>query len=362
MKQMFLQQAHTYKPGKHNLIGRYATVKLDGIRCFWDGGVTRGVFKDLVPWANTDKDFRYRLPQIATGLWTRYGNVIHAPDWFLDSLPKNIPLDGELWAGRGRHQYTRSTVSKIIPNDLEWQNIKFGIFHSPNLTEIFHDRAISLKNQYEKEFHNILIWLNKNGANTEHKGHSKTYLETQCWLGMQSFWNDYVHHVKPELIKSESDVERIYNKELELGGEGIIFTEPDIYYTCGRIHGQVKQKPFLTDEATVIGYVSGRKTDLGSKLLGSMGAMIVQTDSGKVFELSGFTDKERTLDCTDNKSGKLIDMAASIWAVGHPGEELPIQYEARHFPRGTRITYKYRELSDDGIPKEARYYRKREVE
>ena len=33
--------------------------------------------------------------------WTRGGNVIAAPDWFTAGLP-GVPLDGEIWAGRGR--------------------------------------------------------------------------------------------------------------------------------------------------------------------------------------------------------------------------------------------------------------------
>ena len=47
--------------------------KLDGVRAVEDGRVLR----------------------------IRSGNVINAPQWFIDELPK-VPLDGELWLGRGQ--------------------------------------------------------------------------------------------------------------------------------------------------------------------------------------------------------------------------------------------------------------------
>jgi DNA ligase-1 len=353
-KQHFLQQAHTYKAGKHKLVGRMATVKLDGIRCFWDGGVTREMLKSNVPWANCAKDSRYKEEQYATGLWTRYGNVVNAPDWFLDELPEGIPLDGELWAGRGRHQFTRSVVSRLKP-DARWRDIRLGVFNSPTLKEIFFPRTIELKNQYEKDFSGVLEWLNLHCV-TDHKGMKMTYKETQDWLQTRSFWSAYVEYVNPVTMCTEAQVEDFYNRELALGGEGVIFTEPDSYYKCERVHSQVKVKPFETEEATVIGYITGRKTELGSKLLGKMGAMVVRMDNGIEFELSGFTAQERTLISTKET------YPAYEWACEYPETRCPEWISALYFPRGTRISFKYRELSDDGVPKEARYYRKREIE
>ena len=47
-----LQLAHTYKPEKHKIAGWFISEKCDGTRCFWDGGLSRGVPTDLVPWAS----------------------------------------------------------------------------------------------------------------------------------------------------------------------------------------------------------------------------------------------------------------------------------------------------------------------
>jgi DNA ligase-1 len=56
--------------------GWWLSEKLDGVRAYWDG-----------------KQFISRL-----------GNAYLAPDWFIEGLPE-FPLDGELFAGRGRFQH-----------------------------------------------------------------------------------------------------------------------------------------------------------------------------------------------------------------------------------------------------------------
>ena len=40
---------------------------------------------------------------------------------------------------------------------------------------------------------------------------------------------------------------------------------------------------------------------------------------------------------------------------------MPTCFEGQHFRIGQTVTFVYRELTDDGIPKEARYLRKRDV-
>ncbi len=55
----FLQLAHVFDPSKHTIAGWFMSEKLDGMRCFWDGGITRGMFARDVPFANVAKDDRY---------------------------------------------------------------------------------------------------------------------------------------------------------------------------------------------------------------------------------------------------------------------------------------------------------------
>jgi hypothetical protein len=67
----FLQLANKFDEHKHNVNGWMMSEKLDGMRCIWDGGITRGMMAAQVPWANIEKDGRYRNAPTATGLWSR---------------------------------------------------------------------------------------------------------------------------------------------------------------------------------------------------------------------------------------------------------------------------------------------------
>ena len=141
-KREFLQLAHTFKPNKYGIGGWWYSEKLDGERCFWDGGISRGIPKIQVPWANNDKDNRYIELPVATGLWSRYGNVIHAPDWWLNQLPK-IPLDGELWAGHGvKRQELHSWIKRLSPSDSDWEKVIYKCFGMPSLETILGDGVI----------------------------------------------------------------------------------------------------------------------------------------------------------------------------------------------------------------------------
>ena len=94
-----------------------------------------------------------------------------------------------------------------------------------------------------------------------------------------------------------------------LEGEGLIIRAPNSLWIPERCHSLVKVKKLHDDEATVTGYTTGRETDKGSKLLGMMGALVVDF-YGHRLELSGFTDAERRLE------GKSQGFSALIWACG----------------------------------------------
>ncbi|CAH1905955.1 hypothetical protein NTGHW29_700012 [Candidatus Nitrotoga sp. HW29] len=64
----------------------WVSEKFDGMRGYWDG----------------------------EKLLTRNGEHIDAPVWFTAGWPK-VPLDGELWVGRGQFSRTVSTVRKKFP-------------------------------------------------------------------------------------------------------------------------------------------------------------------------------------------------------------------------------------------------------
>ena len=43
MNREFVQLAQVYDPKKHGIAGWFVSEKLDGMRCLWDGGITRGL-------------------------------------------------------------------------------------------------------------------------------------------------------------------------------------------------------------------------------------------------------------------------------------------------------------------------------
>lgn len=353
-KRHFLQQAHKFDPKKLNTGSWYVSEKLDGQRCFWDGGITNGLPVEEVPWANHAKDKKIR---VATGLWSRYGKPIHAPQAWLSKLPP-FPLDGELWMGRGLFQTTRSIVSKHEPNENDWAGVKYVIFDSPSLEQVFKDSIIDLPNYY-KRYKGICEWLLEKSITINHNT-DKPFKDVYYWLQENLIQNSVLSLL--EQIRLPYDGQRalevlkhLMHGVLEHNGEGLVLRAAASKWIPERAHHLLKCKPVCDDEANVIGYVAGRETDKGSKLLGLMGALIVEW-RGKRFELSGFTDSERQL---ANTPGHPVSIDATSYSILNPGVELPPCYEAKHFPRGSKVTFIYRELTNSGIPKEARYFRKR---
>lgn len=350
-KREFLMLAHNYKRAKHGIGGWYLSEKLDGQRCFWDGGITRGMNKSKVPWANTDKDARLKDIQISTGLWSRYGNVIHAPDWWLNELPKQF-LDGELYSGRHSRQEMMSTVRKLIP-DNGWVKVSYNVFDLPTTPGFFKHGRINNPNFVNKYFDGDMFeWFERTSYEYAWDKLIETMIpfRTSVALMGQMGQNNILQIVKQiELPFSTNEAEKVANKALEMftdvGGEGVMLRSPDQVWNPQRVNGLVKLKKLQDAEATVVGYVSGRETDKGSKLLGLMGALVVSYND-LVFELSGFTDAERELVDPDG------------WATDNPGTPLPDDIKSKCFPVGSSVTFRFREHSRDGVPIEARYWRK----
>lgn len=352
LKREYVQLAHTFDVRKHTPAGWFVSEKLDGQRAWWDGGVSRGVPASEVPYANTVKDARYITPPIATGLWSRYGNVIHAPGWFLDNLPAYC-LDGELWGGRGNFQITAATIKDLHPGT-GWGYVKYMVFDVPLPQLLFADGDISVQG-YKVNLRGCYDWWQKRCKMPEAPYFMPSFESIYSFLCSKLRVNDNLQvHMQHRLPFSTPDALILLHKRLESitdqGGEGLILRKPSSLWETKRSYNILKVKKYLDAEATVIGYTTGRETDKGSKLLGLMGALIT-TFEGKRLELSGFTEAERVL------YGKNI-VYAREWAINNPEKEVPDWIKNPLFPRGSQVTFRYRELTDDGIPKEARYWRK----
>ena len=103
--------AHVYRPGTLALADWRVSEKYDGVRGRWDG----------------------------TRLLTRGGRVVAAPAWFTRGWPP-VPLDGELWAGRGGFEAAQSAVGAAQPDDAAWRRMRFMVFDAPAVPGPFDDR------------------------------------------------------------------------------------------------------------------------------------------------------------------------------------------------------------------------------
>ena len=109
-------------------------------------------------------------------------------------------------------------------------------------------------------------------------------------------------HLREELVRVEA-----------LGGEGLMLRQPKSKYAVGRSNTLLKVKTFHDAEATVIGHAPGT-----GKHKGRLGALVVTLADGVRFNVgTGFSDAER-------------EAPPAIGAV---------------------ITFRYQELSNDGVPR-----------
>lgn len=197
--------------------------KLDGVRAYWDG-----------------KQFL-----------SRQGNLYHAPDWFIESLPA-VPLDGELWIDRKKFQRTVSIVRRQDKNDL-WNEVRFLIFDAPTASGGFEERL--------------------------------AYLQDALAKGTAKFARQHPHERCRNLEALRTELTRIES----LGGEGLMLRQPGSKYVSGRSATLLKVKTFHDAEATVIGHQAG-----AGRHKGRMGALLVRLPDGTEFAVgTGFTDRER---------------------------------------------------------------------
>lgn len=369
-KRELLALAKTFDSDKHDLTGWLVSEKLDGTRAFWDGGVSRGLPTDTIPWSsliNPRKGERKsKIKPVATGLWSRYGNPIIVPDWFLNQLPC-CPLDGVLWAGRKNFQLCRSICTGDQP-DTRFKQIQYAIFDSPPLDALFRDGEIKNANFHRKLYATeIKKWFQSvahdNSMMVDYKSLTNANIpfhERLQWLQEMMPEEGRIYVIQYQQLSDNwvDEIEVELEDVLKLGGTELIFRDPNGLWEPKRLASILKYKPFLDAEVRVVGIVAGRCID---QTLGKIGALIGETRIRPSrecvrFEIgSGLSMEERELS-TDLKT----------WAMDHPGQEIPLwdimdaNWNGKineTFYTNTKITFKYRELSDSGIPKKPRFWR-----
>ena len=218
-----LMLAEIYRRGMP-LDGYWVSEKFDGVRGYWDG-----------------KQF-----------WTRGGERVVAPAWFSAPLPA-MPLDGELWAGRGRFNLAVSIVRSQTPNDAAWREMRFMVFDLPAQPGDFDARLAALK---------------------------KLLPITQA---------PWVVPVAQQRAGTHAELQALLDKTVKLGGEGLMLHRGASMYRGERNADLLKFKPFDDAEARVVAHVPGK-----GRHMGRLGALLVETSDGQRFKLGGgFTDTQR---------------------------------------------------------------------
>ena len=188
------------------------------------------------------------------------GEPIHAPQWFTAGWP-NVPLDGELWAGRGRFSRAVSAVRQAQPDDAAWKEMRFRLFDLPDHPGDFSER--------DAELGRIVAAIR------------------QPW----------VQHVAQFKVNDLAELQAALARVVKQGGEGLMLHRGASHYRAERNDDLLKLKPYQDAEARVVGHLPGK-----GKYTGMLGALEVETAEGLRFRLgSGLSDAERhappPLDC-----------------------------------------------------------------
>ncbi len=233
----------------------------------------------------------------------------------------------------------------------EWADITFMVFDRPMYAQVFMDGRIN-NNTYKHSMKlddNLFAFRIANEERT-YDNFDDRYKMLKMMLRETGSMKLLDQELLPFHTPKAQEIitERLTYICDELGGEGLILKHPAAKWEPVRSKMMYKAKKWHDAEGIVIGMKAG-KEGVEDRLLGKMGSLRLRWKDIE-FDLSGFTDDERAL--TD---------AGMNYAFDHPGEEIKIDsWPSLIFKEGDSITFRYREVTDDGIPKEARFWRKDE--
>lgn len=202
----------------------WVSEKYDGVRALWDG-------RQLV---------------------SRQGLPIRAPAWFTAGWPAT-PLDGELWAGRGRFATAQAAAAQGTPQDAQWRALRYMVFDQPAQPGGFGERLPQLRRTVAAI--------------------------AQPWVQAAPQWR----------VASHAALMKQLHEHEKAGAEGLMLRRDDAPYRGGRSDDLLKLKSFEDAEGLVVGHVPGR-----GKYAGQTGALLVQMPDGQRFRLgSGLSDALR---------------------------------------------------------------------
>lgn len=128
--------------------------------------------------------------------------------------------------------------------------------------------------------------------------------------------------IEQSAVASRSALKQRLSEVVQAGGEGLMLHLADAPYETGRSDVLLKLKPWQDAEAMVVAHIPGK-----GRFAGSLGALRVRTPEGREFLLgTGFSDSQRQ----------------------------------RPPAIGTTVTYRFRDLTNKGMPRFASFLRIRD--
>jgi DNA ligase-1 len=107
---------------------------------------------------------------------------------------------------------------------------------------------------------------------------------------MSKSWPPCLKLVKHVPVQSVEHIQRMYEKALSLGYEGLVIKDADSLYERKRSSSWLKMKPNEMDEVEIIGFMKG---DENGRFAGTLGSIIGRRKDGTEVRVAGFTDEER---------------------------------------------------------------------
>jgi len=321
MKKEFAQLAHSADINQRYM-GWYVSRKLNGWGCIWDGGVTRGMPAEEVPWYYKGGDGRLSYPVVSTGLWTigrdNKPKVIFAPDWFLNSLPVLMPIQGELWCNDDLGK-VKSICGQGIKglNDDRWREIKF---------QAYNVKPYVLWKDIRKFVrpHSTQFWVNLSW---------KYRHDTMLSVLENHIFNNVGEVVSQTKITFKDQLRLFAKTALNLGWEGAMIINPFSNYEDWRSRNLLKVKPKFDIEAMVLYAEHGK-----GKHEGRMGSLVCRvTWDEKVTSFIG--GKEKMI-------GKTVDFGVGGFTDTQRGWD----YVQEHYQQGKDIPITFLSISRDGVP------------
>jgi DNA ligase-1 len=313
--------AHTYNPDKHNVDGYWWSIKKDGVRGCWDGNK----------------------------MLSRNGNEFTIPAFIKEQLEKiNIPVEGEIWFGIDTFDIASGAARRNFNDDEIWKNMKFIIFDTPDEKNIFEERINNIKKAIKKAGHLPNIEL------IEYKKFDKTL----------------------------TTIDKLLKEVEDLGEEGLILRKPASLYVFKRSHDMLKVKSWIYKECEVVGYIEG--TGRLEGLVGSLEVKCGDLDEGGEgfvsFKIgSGLNDDQRFSGSPDDSwkkkttqkfindarknirknvsvDDKLVKLLANKIRHSKGQEKINTIHQLNELLPcvpiiGSIVTFRYKELTKNGVPK-----------